>query len=54
MTPKFKVGDTVKLITKQSKFYNDSMGFIDLDRLQLGEIYEVDHVSILMNMKKIL
>ena len=45
MTPKFKVGDTVKLITKQSKFYNDSMGFIDLDRLQLGEIYEVDRVN---------
>jgi hypothetical protein len=42
MPPKFKIGDTVKLVTKQSKFYNDSLGFIVLDRLQLGEIYEVD------------
>jgi len=45
MTPKFKVGDMVKLITKRSKFYNDSTDYIYLDCLQLGEIYEVDHVN---------
>jgi len=45
MTPKFKIGDSVKLVTKQSKFYNYSLDFIDLDCLQLGEIYEVDLYS---------
>ena len=45
MTPKFKIGDKVKLVTKRSKFYIDGSRYIDHDNLRLGEIYQVSGIS---------